>query len=99
MELRHLGPVPDPPTFEWRQRMAEEAVRRAVRLADRGRHLLLAGDPVAPGGVLAAPSAPMVDIAICVLDIDEHTQCDRLRRRGDPDELLPRHSAFAEWMR
>jgi hypothetical protein len=98
VELRHLGTVPDPPTLEWRQRMAEEAVLRGVHLDGEGRHLLLAGDPVAPGEVLAAPSAPLVDIAICLLDIDENTQRERLGRRGDPAELLPRHVAFADWM-
>ena len=36
VELRHLGAVPDPPTLEWRQRMAEEAVLAAVRLDDAG---------------------------------------------------------------
>ena len=99
VELRHFGAVPDPPTLEWRQRMAEEAVLAALRLDDAGRHLLLAGDPVAPGEVLAAPSAPMVDIAVCLLDVRERAQRERLRRRGDPEELFGRHVAFADWMR
>jgi hypothetical protein len=63
------------------------------------RHLLLAGDPVAPGEVLAAPSATSVDIAVCLLDVAEDTQRERLRSRGDPEELLPHHVAFAAWMR
>ncbi|MDT5324167.1 MAG: hypothetical protein QOF25_1319 [Mycobacterium sp.] len=79
--------------------MAERAVARAGRLDADGRDLLLAGDPVAPGEVLAAPSAPGVDIAVCLLDVDEATQQRRLRGRGDPEELLSRHAAFAEWMR
>lgn len=58
VELRHLGAVPDPPTLEWRQRMAEEAVLRAVRLDRDRRHLLLAGDPVAPGEVLGRRGDP-----------------------------------------
>jgi hypothetical protein len=99
VELRHLGAVPDPPTLEWRQRMAEEAVLRAIRLDETGRHLLLAGDPVAPGEVLVAPSAPKVDIAICLLDVGEQAQRERLRLRGDPEELFARHVAFADWMR
>ena len=99
VELRHLDTVPQIPTLEWRQRMAERAVLRAVELDGQGRHLLLAGDPVAPGEVLAAPSAPMVDVAMCLLDVDEDAQRERLRRRGDPEELLPRHVAFADWMR
>jgi hypothetical protein len=99
VELRHLGPVPAAPDVDWRQRMAECAVARAARLDAEGRDLLLAGDPVAPGEVLATPSAPSVDIAVCLLDVDEATQQRRLRGRGDPEELLWRHAAFAEWMR
>lgn len=79
VELRHLGPVPAVPDVAWRQRMAECAVARAARLDVEGRDLLLAGDPVAPGEVLAAPSAPVVDIAVCLLDVDEATQQRRLR--------------------
>src|SRR6185436_16517886 len=41
----------------------------------------------------------MVDIAICLLDVREHAQRERLRRRGDPEELFERHIAFADWMR
>ena len=99
VELRHLDTVPAVPDIAWRQRMAERAVVRAKLLDDDGRHLLLAGDPVAPGEVLAAPSASAVDIAICLLDVTEEAQRDRLRRRGDPEELLPSHVAFAEWLR
>lgn len=99
VELRHLGAVPAVPDVAWRQRMAERAVARARQLDGQGRHLLLAGDPVAPGEVLAAPSAASVDIAVCLLDVSEQVQRDRLRRRGDPDERLPHHVAFAEWMR
>jgi hypothetical protein len=99
VELRHLEPVPAVPDMAWRQRMAERAVARSRVLDAQGRHLLLAGDPVAPGEVLAAPSATSVDIAVCLLDVAEDTQRERLRRRGDPEELLPRHAAFAAWLR
>jgi hypothetical protein len=34
-----------------------------------------------------------------VLDCDAVSQTERLRRRGEPEELLPRHGAFADWMR
>jgi len=88
VELRDLDTVPQTPTLEWRQRMAERAVLRAQELDGHGRHLLLAGDPVAPGEVVAAPSAPTIDIAVCLLDIDETAQRERLRRRGDPEEHL-----------
>ena len=99
VELHHLDTVPPVPDMAWRQRMAERAVARARLLEDDGRHLLLAGDPVAPGEVLAAPSAAAVDIAICLLDVTEDAQMERLRRRGEPEELLSRHGAFADWLR
>ncbi len=99
LELRDLDAIPQTATLEWRQRMAERAVVRTMELDELGRHLLLAGDPVAPGEVVAAPSAPMIDIAVCLLDIDEAAQRERLRRRGEPEDLFPRHVAFADWMR
>jgi hypothetical protein len=84
VELRHLDVVPAHPNVAWRQRMAERAVVRAMALDEQGRHLLLAGDPVAPGEVLGAPSAPCVDIAVCLLDVTEDAQRDRLRRTSSP---------------
>jgi predicted ABC-type ATPase len=99
VELRHLGTIPKVPTLAWRQQMAERAVRLAQDLDCAGRDLLVAGDPVAPGEALAAPSAQAVDIAICLLDIDEESQLERLRHRGDPEELLGHHVAFADWLR
>jgi hypothetical protein len=99
VELGDLDTIPQTRTLEWRQRMAERAVLRAQELDGHGRHLLLAGDPVAPGEVVAAPSAPTIDIAVCLLDIDETAQRERLRRHGDPEENLPSHVAFADWMR
>jgi hypothetical protein len=99
IELRHLETVPAVPDIAWRQRMAERAVARSRVLDAQRRHLLLAGDSVAPGEVLAAPSATSVDIAVCLLDVAEDTQRERLRSRGDPEELLPHHVAFAAWMR
>jgi hypothetical protein len=99
VELRHLDTVPAVPDIAWRQRMAERAVTHSCLLDAQGRHLLLAGDPVAPGEVLAAPSATLVDVAVCLLDVSEDSQRERLRRRGEPDELLPHHAAFADWLR
>ena len=99
IELRHLETVPAVPDIAWRQRMAERAVARSRVLDAQRRHLLLAGDPVAPGEVLAAPSATSVDIAVCLLDVAEDTQRERPRSRGDPEELLSHHVAFAAWMR
>ncbi len=99
VELWHLGPIPSVPTIRWRQQQVEVAVRRASELASDDRHLLLAGDPIAAGEVLAAPSADEVDVAVCLLDADAESQSARLDARQDPPELRHLHHSFAEWMR
>jgi hypothetical protein len=79
---------------------AEIVVQRAVGLQAEGRHLLLAGDPVAAGEVVAAPSADKLDaIAACLLDVNAETQTARLTQRGDDPRLFDDHRAFADWMR
>jgi hypothetical protein len=99
-ELGHFAVMPRFPTKAWRQRTTEAAVRRALALQDEGRHLLLSGDPVAAGEVVAAPSAADLDaIAVCLLDVDRETQAARLRERGDDPSLIGDHQAFADWMR
>ncbi|MGW0182585.1 hypothetical protein [Nocardia sp. NPDC003345] len=98
-ELYTLGPIPAVPTIEWRQRQIEVAIQRALELAREGRHLLFAGDPIPAGEALAAPSADLIDIAVCLLDANERAQTARLRARQDPPELLALHLAFAEWLR
>jgi hypothetical protein len=75
----------------------EAVVRRAVELEQSGRHLLLAGDPVAAGEAVAAPSAAALEgIACCLLDLSPQAQAQRLERRGDPPALTSRHQAFAD---
>jgi hypothetical protein len=100
VELGGVVPIPAWPTKAWRQESTEAVVRLALELQADGRHLLLAGDPVAVGEVLAAPSADRLDgIRACLLDADPESQEARLRGRGDPEALLPDHVAFAAWMR
>jgi hypothetical protein len=99
VELAHLAAVPPVPTVAWRQQTVEVAVQRAIALAGAGRHLLLAGDPVPAGEVLAAPSADQVDVAACLLDADAASQSARLDARRDPPELRELHLSFAAWMR
>jgi hypothetical protein len=97
-----LTQIAGPPTYErgWRQQAVEQVVQVALAEEEAGRHLLLAGDPVPPGEVLAAPSADQLDgFAACLLDCAPDEQERRLRERGDPEELLLHHLAFAEWMR
>jgi energy-coupling factor transporter ATP-binding protein EcfA2 len=100
VELSHLTPLPAVPTLVWRQQATEAVVLRAVELQARGRHVLLAGDPVAAAEVAAAPSATGLDaIAVCLLDLLPAAQATRLNARGDDPRLLPDHRAFAGWMR
>lgn len=100
VELVDVVRVPPVPTIAWRQQATEAVVQRALELQARGRHLLLAGDPVAAGEVLAAPSADQLDgVAACLLDVDAETQAARLLARGDDPALLGHHVAFAAWMR
>ncbi len=103
VELGNVVTVPAVPTIAWRQQAVEVAVRRALALQERGRHLrhlLLCGDPVAVGEVVAAPSADRLErIAACLLDLDADAQAARLAERGDDPALLAHHVAFADWMR
>ena len=100
VELHDVIHVPTVPTIAWRQQAVEAAVRRAVGLQARRRHLLLSGDPVAVGEVVAAPSADRLErIAACLLDLDADAQATRLGERGDDPTLLEHHVAFADWMR
>jgi energy-coupling factor transporter ATP-binding protein EcfA2 len=100
VELGDVVTVPRYPTIAWRQEATEAVVQRAVELQGTGGHLLLSGDPVAAGEVMAAPSAAQLDgVAACLLDLDPETQAARLAERGDDPSLLVRHQAFAHWMR
>jgi energy-coupling factor transporter ATP-binding protein EcfA2 len=100
VELHDIVEVPVFPSLVWRQRATEAAVQRALALQGEDRHLLLGGDPVAAGEVLAAPSADRLNgVAVCLLDVSPHAQSVRLERRGDDPALLADHLAFADWMR
>jgi hypothetical protein len=100
VELRHVVAIPPIPTLAWRQEAAEAIVRRAVEGQTEGHHLLLSGDPVAAGEVLAAPSADELDgIAVCLLDVGAEAQTARLTARGDDPAQFVHHLAFADWMR
>jgi hypothetical protein len=100
VELGDVVGVPRAPTLAWRQHATEAVVRRALELQARGRHLLLSGDPVAAGEVIAAPSADRLHgISVCLLDVDERSQTARLSARGDDPALFVHHIAFASWMR
>jgi hypothetical protein len=100
VELGGVVPIPARPTVAWRQESTEAVVRLALELQSEGRHLLLSGDPVTPGEVLAAPSADRLeDIRACLPHADPEVQEARLRDRGDLPALFPDHVAFDAWMR
>jgi hypothetical protein len=86
--------------IEWRHRMVERAVRRALDAQREGKHFLLCGDPVPPGEVWAAPSADRLDgLDVCLLDAAEKAHTARLLERGDDATFIRHHVAFADWMR
>lgn len=98
-ELAELNRTPQW-SLAWRHQAVEKAVRRALQVQREGKHFLLCGDPIPPGEVLAAPSAPALEgMAVCLLHVSPDAQARRLRARGDDPALLPAHAAFAEWMR
>jgi energy-coupling factor transporter ATP-binding protein EcfA2 len=97
VELHDVVSIPRVPTIAWRQRTTEQVVQRALELQAQGRHLMLSGDPVAAGEVIAAPSAVGLEgVAVCLLDVDRATQAARLSARGDDPRLLADHQAFAD---
>lgn len=100
VELRDVVAIPPAPDLAWRQRATEAVLQQAIALQRDDRHLLLAGDPVAPGEVVAAPSFDALDgFDACLLDCAPDAQRERLALRGDPPELLDAHLAFADWFR
>ena len=102
LEIAELGMLGSTPKWniEWRHRMVEQAVRRALDAQRAGKHFLLCGDPVPPGEVWAAPSADRLDrLDVCLLDAGERAQTARLVQRGDDSNFIPHHVAFADWMR
>lgn len=99
VELGMLGSSPKW-TIEWRHRMVERAVRRALDVQRKGKYFLLCGDPVPPGEVWAAPSADRLEhLEVCLLDAQADAQAARLRNRGDDAKYTGHHVAFADWMR
>ncbi len=94
VELLDIVARPAVPRIAWRHQATEAVVQRALELQAQGRHLLLSGDPVAAGEVLAAPSAVGLDgVALCLLHVSPDAQAARLAHRGDDPSLLPHHQA------
>ncbi len=102
LDVAELGMLGSSPKWkiEWRHRMVERAVQRALAAQRAQKHFLLCGDPVPPGEVWAAPSADRLDcLNVCLLDARQSAQTARLLERGDDSNFIPHHVAFADWMR
>ena len=102
LEIAELGMLGSTPKWniEWRHRMVERTVRRALDAQRERKHFLLCGDPVPPGEVWAAPSADRLDrLHVCLLDAGERAQTARLLERGDDSKFIRHHVSFADWMR
>lgn len=98
-ELATLGITPEW-SLRWRHQVLERVVQQALQVQQEGQHFLLCGDPIPPGELYAVPSADQLDhVEVCLLDVSADEQRRRLIARGDDPELIPRHIAFAEWMR
>ncbi|MFJ8059966.1 hypothetical protein [Streptomyces sp. NPDC096142] len=81
-DFDELG-VPEGADRQWRHRMTEMWVGRALEYQDRGVDLLLTGQSPL-GEVLAAPSAPLLEgIAVCLVDVSDKVRRARLAQR-DP---------------
>jgi len=94
-EFDQLGVPPNADTV-WRQRATEIWVQRA--LDEPGGDLVLFGQ-IAPGELLAAPSATELDaVDICLLHCDPVVRRRRLLARGCASDAGADHLAFGAWM-
>lgn len=100
-DFDELG-VPEGADRNWRHRMTEMWVRRALEYQDRGIDLLLSGQSPL-GEVLAAPSAPLLDgIAVCLVDVDDPVRRARLAERDAgrwDSQATDAFLGWAEWHR
>nr|WSX47863.1 AAA family ATPase [Streptomyces sp. NBC_00974] len=89
--------VPEGADRQWRNRMTEMWVRRALEYQARGVDLLLTGQSPL-GEVLASPSAPLLDgIAVCLVDVSDEARRGRLTKRDLDRWDAPAVDAFLGW--
>ncbi|WP_229882173.1 hypothetical protein [Streptomyces alanosinicus] len=94
--------MPEDANRQWRHRMTEMWVRRALDYQDRGIDLLLSGQSPL-GELLAAPSALRLDgIAVCLVDVTDPVRRARLVER-DPGrwdiQAIDAYLGWAAWRR
>jgi hypothetical protein len=95
-DFDELG-VPEGADRQWRNRMTEVWVRRALEYQDYGLDLLLTGQSPL-GEVLAAPSAPLLDgIAVCLVDVSDEVRRRRLTHRDPGRWDASAVDAFLGW--
>lgn len=95
-DFDELG-VPEGADRQWRHRMTEVWVRRALEYEDRGVDLLLTGQSPL-GEVLAAPGAPLLEgIAVCLVDVSDEVRRSRLTMRDAGRWDAPAVDAFLGW--
>ncbi|MGW0712224.1 hypothetical protein ACWD4G_40830 [Streptomyces sp. NPDC002643] len=89
--------VPEGADRNWRHRMTEMWVRRALEYQDRGIDVLLTGQSPL-GELLAVPSAPLLDgIAVCLVDVADDVRRVRLAERDPGRWDAPAVDAFLGW--
>ncbi len=90
--------VPENADKIWRQKTAEKWLQKALELQNLGKDIGLNGN-VTYGEILACPSAEKIDvIKVCLLDCQDVTRVDRLRKRdthGATQDML----CWAAWQR
>ncbi|MGW0424985.1 hypothetical protein [Streptomyces sp. NPDC003015] len=89
--------VPEGVDRQWRNRMTEVWLRRALEYQARAVNLLLTGQSPL-GEVLASPSAPLLDgIAICLIDVSDKARRRRLTKRDADRWDAAAVDAFLGW--
>ena len=90
--------VPSDADTSWRQLALRRWVRGALYLQGQGRDLMLTGQSPL-GELLAVPEASQLDLAVCLLDVDDEQRAARLERRDPRKWSADATNAFGNWAR
>ena len=91
------GGVPPGADTAWRQQRLEQWVQYAVQRQQHGIDVVLAGQSPL-GELIACPSAPQLDsMAAVLIDVDDGTRLERLRRRDGTRWSPTQEAAFLGW--
>ena len=90
--------VPSNPDIAWRQRNLQRWVEHAIGLQHNGTDLLLTGQsPI--GELLAVPGAVELDLAVCLVDVQDDIRSARLEQRQPGAWSVEAKRAFNNWAR